>query len=44
MEEGLPKLLDIFKKEGVNATFFGTGMMTEQYPDLIYRISKEGYE
>jgi hypothetical protein len=44
MEEGLPKLLDLFKKEGVNVTFFVTGAMAEQYPDLIKRIPKEGHE
>jgi peptidoglycan-N-acetylglucosamine deacetylase len=44
MEEGLPKLLDLFKKEGVKATFFVTGMMAEQYPDLIHRIPGEGHE
>ena len=44
MEEGLPKLLDLFKKEGVKATFFVTGMMAEQYPDLIHRIPKDGHE
>ncbi len=44
MEEGLPKLLDLFKKEGVKATFFVTGMMAEQYPDLVHRIPKEGHE
>jgi peptidoglycan/xylan/chitin deacetylase (PgdA/CDA1 family) len=44
MEEGLPKLLDLFKKEGVKATFFVTGTMAEQYPDLIYRIPREGHE
>ena len=44
MEKGLPKLLNLFKKEGVKATFFVTGMMAEQYPDLIHRIPKEGHE
>jgi len=44
MEEGLPKLLDLFKKERIRATFFVTGMMAEQYPDLIYRIPKEEHE
>jgi peptidoglycan/xylan/chitin deacetylase (PgdA/CDA1 family) len=44
MEEGLPKLLNLFKKEGVKATFFVTGMMAEQYPDLIRRIPKERHE
>jgi peptidoglycan/xylan/chitin deacetylase (PgdA/CDA1 family) len=44
MEEGLPKLLDLFEKEGVKATFFVTGMMAEQYPDLIHRIPKDGHE
>lgn len=44
MEEGLPKLLDLFKEERIKATFFVTGMMAEQYPDFIYRILKEGHE
>ncbi len=44
MEEGLPELLDLFKKEGIRATFFVTGMMAEQYPDLIDRIPGEGHE
>jgi peptidoglycan/xylan/chitin deacetylase (PgdA/CDA1 family) len=44
MEEGLPKLLDIFKEEGIKATFFVTGIMAEKYPDLISRIPKEGHE
>ncbi len=44
MEEGLPKLLDLFKEEDVKATFFVTGIMAEQYPDLISRIPKEGHE
>lgn len=44
MEEGLPKLLDLFKKEGIKATFFATGVMAEQYPELINRIQEEGHE
>lgn len=44
MEEGLPELLDLFKKEGIRATFFVTGMMAKQYPSLINRIPKEGHE
>lgn len=44
MEEGLPKLLDLFKTERITATFFVTGMMAEQFPDLIYRILEEGHE
>jgi peptidoglycan-N-acetylglucosamine deacetylase len=44
MEEGLPELLDIFKKEKIKATFFVTGMMAKQYPDLIHRIPEEGHE
>lgn len=44
MEEGMPKLLELFKKEGVKVTFFVTGMMAEQYPDLIRRIPEEGHE
>lgn len=44
MEEGLPKLLDLFKKERIKATFFVTGVMAEKYPDLIQRIPEEGHE
>ncbi len=44
MEEGLPELLDLFKKENIKATFFVTGMMAKQYPDLIHRIPDEGHE
>lgn len=44
MEEGLPKLLDLFKEEKIRATFFVTGVMAEQYPDLVQRISEEGHE
>jgi peptidoglycan-N-acetylglucosamine deacetylase len=43
-EKGRPKLLNLFKKEGIKATFFVTGMMAKQYPDLIHRILEEGYE
>ncbi|AKB75916.1 Polysaccharide deacetylase [Methanosarcina lacustris Z-7289] len=44
MEEGMPKLLQLFKKEGIKATFFVTGMMAERYPDLICQIPEEGHE
>lgn len=44
MEEGLPDLLDLFKKEKIRATFFVTGTMAEQYPDIIKRIPEEGHE
>jgi len=44
MEEGLPKLLDLFKEEEIKATFFVTGMMAERYPELIQRIPEEGHE
>lgn len=44
MEEGLPKLLNLFKEEKIRATFFVTGVMAEQYPDLVKRIQEEGHE
>ncbi|AKB19291.1 MULTISPECIES: polysaccharide deacetylase family protein [unclassified Methanosarcina] len=44
MEEGMPKLLQLFKKEEIKATFFVTGMMAEQYPDLIRQIPVDGHE
>lgn len=44
IEGGLPKLLDLFQKEKIKATFFVTGRMAELYPDLISRIPAEGHE
>ena len=39
-----PKILDILKAEGINATFFAVGENAEAYPELTARIVKEGHE
>ncbi len=44
VEQGLPQLFELFKKEGIKATFFTTGQIAEEYPGLIKRIPEEGHE
>lgn len=44
MKQGMPKLLDLFKNEHVSATFFTTGEMAMQFPDLMTRMVNEGHE
>ena len=39
-----PAILDILKRENVSATFFIIGKNGQAYPDLVRRISNEGYE
>ena len=38
------KILDLFKKYQVKATFFTLGYIAEQFPDLIKEIDKQGHE
>nr|WP_306812825.1 polysaccharide deacetylase family protein [Paenibacillus soyae] len=38
-----PEVLDILKREGVNATFFVLGEHVEQHPDIARRIVEEGH-
>jgi len=38
-----PLILDLLKKEGINATFFCIGEKIEQHPDLVLRIHHEGH-
>lgn len=44
VEEGLPRLLEIFGEEGVHATFFSTGQVAERYPDIIAQLCRAGHE
>ncbi|MEO3945546.1 polysaccharide deacetylase family protein [Gorillibacterium sp. CAU 1737] len=39
-----PKLLDLLKEHGVQATFFVLGSKAEKHPDLIQRIHEEGHQ
>lgn len=44
VEEGLPKLLELFRQEGVPATFFCTGDVARRYPDAVRAIVADGHE
>lgn len=44
MKYGMPKLLDLFRNENISVTFFTTGEMAAQFPDLMNRIVNEGHE
>jgi len=44
MTYGMPKLLDLFAEEKISATFFCTGKMAEQFPEIMHRIVNEGHE
>ena len=39
-----PKILDVLKEKGVQATFFVIGVEAEKYPSLTKRIYAEGHE
>lgn len=39
-----PLILQILKDKNVPATFFILGSQAQQYPDLVQRIEREGYE
>lgn len=41
--EVTPKLLDILKKEGVQATFFMVADNARKYPELLERVRREGH-
>jgi len=38
-----PEVLDILKKEGINAAFFCIGSKVESDPELIWRMDQEGH-
>jgi hypothetical protein len=44
IEEGLNKLLRLFKKHGVNATFFVPGTVAKRHPQAIRGVHKNGHE
>jgi len=44
MEQGLPRLLDLFAEKRVRATLFFTAEMAEKYPHLAKRAVDEGHE
>ena len=44
VEEGLQRLIDLFEKHQIFATFFTTGDMARMHPEMIRKISKKGHE
>ncbi len=44
MEEGAPLLLELFREEGVPATFFTTGDASRRHPGVVARLVAEGHE
>lgn len=44
MLRGLPRILDLFDKYNIKATFFTPGKVAEKYPEDIKEIVKRGHE
>ena len=44
VDEGCPRLLDLFAKHGVVATLFCTGAVARRSPDAVRRWLAEGHE
>ncbi len=44
MNQGMPRLLDLYDKYGVKATFFYTGHIAKLYPDVVRMAHERGHE
>ena len=44
LNQGMPRLLDLYDKYGVKATFFYTGHIAKLYPDVVRRAYERGHE
>ena len=44
LEQGMPRLLDLYYKYDVKATFFFTGYIAKLYPEVVRMILKDGHE
>lgn len=44
IEEGMPRLLDLFDEEGVRATFFTTGATADEHPGCVEALVAKGHE
>jgi len=42
--EGMPRLLDIYSKYNIKCTFFITGYMAQEFPDIVKMILPFGHE
>jgi peptidoglycan-N-acetylglucosamine deacetylase len=44
MEEGMPILLDLYRKYGIRSTFFFTAYIASLYPEVVRMILPDGHE
>ena len=44
LTQGMPRLLDLYDKYGVKATFFFTGHIAELYPEVVRMAYQRGHE
>lgn len=44
LEEGMPLLLDVYKKFNIKSTFYFVGDMAEKFPDVVKMILPYGHE
>ena len=44
LNQGMPRLLDLYDKYGVKATFFYTGYIAQLYPDVVRMAHERGHE
>lgn len=44
LEHSVPRILDLFRKNGVHGTFFVLGWVAERHPTLIKEIALQGHE
>lgn len=44
LNQGMPRLLDLYEKYGVKATFFFTGYIAQLYPDVVKMAYERGHE
>jgi len=44
LRQGMPRLLDLYDRYGVKATFFYTGYIAKLYPDVVRMAHEKGHE
>lgn len=44
LNQGMPRLLDLYEKYGVKATFFYTGHIARLYPEVVKMAHRRGHE
>ena len=44
LNQGMPRLLDLYEKYGVRATFFYTGHIAKLYPEVVKMAHRRGHE